>query len=706
MFFSTQICVDKWHPLHTMWLLSCYMEDARARKKKIPDTTLRRSDLVKILRELVKMFSVDGQRRGFALAMNSDMFNAVVYNLEFKAIDLLSTSRKLLAKISRKNPFGVAEADQVDMLAIDLNFASATAKTTIFPRFPEGDLQSRFNQITMVELEDLNPPANPNIMQDNEFGDFSTFADIEAMEATHERSSQIGGLDRLEAGILPENILPHDDDNLAAPVLDLESPQHPASPVVEEYGRPVPRIIIDTYRAPTEQPLTMDLSQDDIPAAPDAHDVGVGIDNEAEAVPPAVDEGLEEAPPAVVGGVEINVIPDTQEEDEVLAPLPGPNPIPVPVVAPKKKSRRKKRKLIVDQVITLSRDEIRAQIVVTEPEARVKDRAKPAAQPRSLDNLFHAPIHHFDSDSDLGQLWNTQYRNLLTKKRPREESSSSSEEDERSRQVDDRELSSLRDGLHADFSSIHAISGILRDENQESVLQDEPEQQRSQDLRVSELRNAPEVTVGQADLGSSMSTITERVRKDSDISGLPPPASPASRTYDEAGSDVFLIPPPGDDPGLNVTPEHQQPGVEDALGVDVTPQHEQPGDAIPEQPGVEDVDIPQVGSPVAVDPYADVNLLALNITAPQTSAGDLLDKMKDTEKGPDETILFSSVCPSASTAREMAAVSFFNLLKLQRLAYVECDQEKLTDDIHIQLQLQNGSEYGSCSEGYTASSTD
>lgn len=143
------------------------------------------------------------------------------------------------------------------------------------------------------------------------------------------------GLDRLEAGILPENILPHDDDNLAAPVLDLESPQHPASPVVEEDGRPVPRINIDTYRAPIEQPLTMDLSQDDIPAAPDAHDVRVGINDEAEADPPAVDEGLEEAPPAVVGGVEINVIPDTQEEDEVLAPLPGPNPIPVPVVAPK-----------------------------------------------------------------------------------------------------------------------------------------------------------------------------------------------------------------------------------------------------------------------------------------------------------------------------------------------------------------------------------
>lgn len=30
------------------------------------------------------MFQVDGRRRGFALAMNTDMFNAVVYTLEFK----------------------------------------------------------------------------------------------------------------------------------------------------------------------------------------------------------------------------------------------------------------------------------------------------------------------------------------------------------------------------------------------------------------------------------------------------------------------------------------------------------------------------------------------------------------------------------------------------------------------------------------------
>ena len=32
------------------------------------------------------MFRVDGERRGFALAMNSDMFHAVVFNLEFKVI--------------------------------------------------------------------------------------------------------------------------------------------------------------------------------------------------------------------------------------------------------------------------------------------------------------------------------------------------------------------------------------------------------------------------------------------------------------------------------------------------------------------------------------------------------------------------------------------------------------------------------------------
>ena len=52
--------------------------------RKISDNTLRRSDLVKIVRELTKMFRVDGDRRGFALAMNSDMFHAVVFNLEFK----------------------------------------------------------------------------------------------------------------------------------------------------------------------------------------------------------------------------------------------------------------------------------------------------------------------------------------------------------------------------------------------------------------------------------------------------------------------------------------------------------------------------------------------------------------------------------------------------------------------------------------------
>ena len=52
--------------------------------RRISDRSLKRADLVKILKELTKMFQVDSRRRGFALAMNTDMFNAVVYTLEFK----------------------------------------------------------------------------------------------------------------------------------------------------------------------------------------------------------------------------------------------------------------------------------------------------------------------------------------------------------------------------------------------------------------------------------------------------------------------------------------------------------------------------------------------------------------------------------------------------------------------------------------------
>merc|ERR1719457_357593 len=108
--------------------------------------------------------------------------------------------------------------------------------------------------------------------------------------------------------------------------------------------------------------------------------------------------------------------------------------------------------------------------------------------------------------------------------------------------------------------------------------------------------------------------------------------------------------------------------------------------------------------PAIVDPYAHDRLLEVKISGPMTSAGNLLDKLKDMNPTHGGVLTFDSVCPTAVTARAEAAVSFFNILKLQKLRFIECVQDELTDPIKIQLHLQDGSEYGSVSDGFTASS--
>ena len=57
-----------------------------------------------------------------------------------------------------------------------------------------------------------------------------------------------------------------------------------------------------------------------------------------------------------------------------------------------------------------------------------------------------------------------------------------------------------------------------------------------------------------------------------------------------------------------------------------------------------DNEVPLEDEPQAdagVDPYANVDLIALNIAAPATSAGELLDKMRDVADG-SNSLFFSS----------------------------------------------------------------
>ena len=154
-------------------------------------------------------------------------------------------------------------------------------------------------------------------------------------------------------------------------------------------------------------------------------------------------------------GVEINVIPETQEDEDDIE-LPAPAPVNTP--AAKKKNRRKKRKLIVDEVISLSRSELRDQLAFLDIEETEGSKAKKAQPQRSTDELFRNPMTQFHSQSELSELWKFTHRSLISK-RPREPSSSSSSEDEESRYRRDRELSSLRDGLQQDLSSIPNVSG-------------------------------------------------------------------------------------------------------------------------------------------------------------------------------------------------------------------------------------------------------
>jgi len=225
------------------------------------------------------------------------------------------------------------------------------------------------------------------------------------------------------------------------------------------------------------------------------------------------------------------------------------------------------------------------------------------------------------------------------------------------------------------------------------------------------MRNATEVTAGQADIGSpglaperrerskeenfniiDMESSVSELRGTSDITGINanlPPQPPAQHIQDEEVSE---------DPSALLQVHHEP------MALDVTPQDDQ---EIPQVEPVLDNEVPLEDEPQAeagVDPYANVDLMALNIAAPATSAGELLDKMRDVADG-SNSLFFSSVCPSDSTDKLLAGVTFFNMLKLQRSAYIECQQDELKDDIDIRLQHKDGSEYGSSSEYATAGSS-
>jgi len=741
MFFSTDICVDKSHPLHTMWLLSCYLEDedSRSRKKKISDNTLRRSDLVKIVRELTKMFRVDGDRRGFALAMNSDMFHAVVFNLEFKAIDLLSTGRKLLATIRRRN-HKKNDANQVKNLLIDLdtNFAAALTKTTcVAPRFPEGDIATRFNNITMFDMDAVNPTTTDTLAAD----DFGTmgFEDMEALEATLDRSRDM--VNDAPAYLLPapdmeEDLLrpgqinfvpatpPHMEEDLQGPIQINIVPATP--PHMEEEQSRILQGDIAPMMNEEEHVLPFDDTNPPgrLRSSPEHRQP---TDEYAE---PPVLQGLVDLPNVqVFGAVDSGQVdlPAELASGQVDLPADG---APAEVARPRRQ-RNKKRRLLIDEVTTLSAREVQMQLVHTEPVTRVRDQPRPKQTTRSVTDMFSGPIQGFHPYSELGQYADTRFRSLKANKRRIEYSESSSDSDtEETRNInlevpqeDDRELSSLRDGLRIDdMSSIHAISGILGDEGQVTGMDDN--QLQDLDHGVSELRNAPEATIDQAQLSFQGSPAAgERGRKDSNL-----PSILSSRVSDEAsetrptsvildyeigggvGLDVTGLPA-----GINVTGDHSHLNGGEAPRMDVTP-----------AAGEEniDVDLPQaeplfgddvnvnLGNqdeqseepPATVDHYAHDRLLEVKISGPMTSAGNLLDKLKDMNPTHGGVLTFDSVCPTAGTARAEAAVSFFNILKLQKLRFIECVQDELTDPIKIQLHLQDGSEYGSVSDGFTASS--
>eukprot|EP00088_Acartia_fossae_P055791 TRINITY_DN6483_c0_g1_i6.p1 TRINITY_DN6483_c0_g1~~TRINITY_DN6483_c0_g1_i6.p1 ORF type:complete len:793 (-),score=228.98 TRINITY_DN6483_c0_g1_i6:342-2720(-) len=772
MFFSLDIVTDKSHPLHFIWLLSCYMDDSKDRKKLVPDTKIRRADLVMISKELMKMFRVEGRRTNFALDLNTDMLNAVFYSLEFKACDLFSKSQKLLISIRRPPKSKQLEDVSEALINLDKDFRRAAAKKLVKQQFPNDQVEARFDKHTMYEPESSDTIFERQVIAEaeNDFGIPPTFdflnssQELVSLENRAQAQLEEDGLESLlarhEAG---------QDDGFAAPDFP-ELPEHRGE---GERATP-PRIQIerpsDENNAGVLTPPPVD--QTIVPAEGERSADSLNVIEQLP--PPAVDDDFsaavpmdEDVPPAMAteqrGEPEkhpqINVIPETQESGELPAFLddvqpmevgeherpeeaqevdsprrpaarPGPsrphedsqesieesenNDMPPPRSAKKlKKPKNKKRKLLIDAETLISREELRDML--KQPVVGVetpKEKPGPDTKPRNATQLFQSPMNHQLLTGELAEFFDTRLRIVSTQKRnlPEDDSSSSSSEEEEEGQegrgegnlgvpeqgINDGEISSLRDtvfgagNLPADLSrasGLHNLDdvdlpGFMEDNNQDQELD-----------RRSELRNATEDIVGQEGVNGSP---LGRKRGISDLEVTDAGARDVS--------DIFAVQPPsplgrGDlSPGAAAAPPqpedvHQHTAMEEDL--------QEVGAPLP--PPVQDLSsddvLPppqeQVLSPHQQDEPVEDNLLMLHISTPETSAGELLDKIMAVQSRP---ALFTQVCDPATTDQMFGSVTFFNLLKLQRASYVECDQRNLMDPIHISLCNKNDGTYQSSSE--------